>query len=231
MISIILVEPEHSGNIGAVARVMKNFGMDNLIIIDPKCNPLDNEAIKRAKHASDLLKKAKIAKKYYLKQFDYLIATTSQLGTDYNIPRSPISPEQLAKLLRNKSKKIKFGILVGREGKGLSNKEILASDFVVTIPTSKKYPTMNMSHSVAIICYEFHKAMGKDKIGEQILAASKKDKEIVYKLMNQVLDNIDFSTKEKKETQRKVWKRIIGKSMLTKREAFALCGFFRKIMK
>ena len=86
MISIILIEPEISENIGFVARVMKNFDFKDLILINPKCD-LD-KANKTAKHAKDILKKAKIKKISFLKKFDFLIGTTAILGTDYNISRT-----------------------------------------------------------------------------------------------------------------------------------------------
>ena len=59
----------------------------------------------------------------------------------------------------------------------------------------------------------------------------KKDNDILLKIINGVLDSTEFPTKEKKETQRKVWKRVIGKSMLSKKEALALMGFFKKMMR
>lgn len=232
MISIVLMEPKLSANVGAVARVMKNFNFNDLILINPKCNHLSQTARNRAKHANELLKKAKIKKSSYLKQFDYLIATTAVLGTDYNIPRSPITAEQLAKKLSKIDiKKLKVGILIGREGPGLTNKEILKADFIVTIPTSPKYKTMNISHAVAVILYEIFKLAKEKKINEHIIFASKKEKEIILKKINNILNKLEFTTKEKKQTQKKVWKRLIGKSFLTKREAFALIGFLRKLEK
>jgi len=222
MIAIILIEPENPGNIGAVARVMKNFGFSSLILVNPKCK-IDQEARNRAKWANDILKKAKIVKK--MPKMHTLVATTSQLGTDYNIPRSPITPEQLAEKI-NVNKKI--GIVFGREGSGLNNKEIEACDFVVTIPNHKKYPTMNLSHSVAVILYELFKG-NQERIGEQIKIADKKDKEHLLKLINSKLDKMEFATASKRKTQKIIWKRIIGKSFLTKREAFALMGFFKKL--
>jgi len=228
MISIVLIEPEISGNIGAIARAMKNFGLNNLILINPKCNHLSLEAIKRAKYAKEILKKIKIKKFSDLKKFHTLIATTSKLGTDYNIPRSPITPEQLSSIIP-KTKSI--AILFGREGIGLKNKEIQMCDFIVTIPTSPKYPAMNLSHSATIIFYELFKSSKKQKIGQQITLVSKKEKEQILKMINQVLNKLQFTTKEKKQTQKIVWKRIINKSFLTKREAFAIMGFFRKLIR
>lgn len=227
MMSIVLIEPEHPSNIGAVARVMANFGFSDLVLINPKCNHLDAEAILRAKHsAAKILKSARVEDFSYLKKFDYLIGTSAILGTDYNVPRSPLTPEELAEKLNGVNRKI--AIVFGREGIGLRKKEIEACDFIVTIPTDEKYATMNISHSAAVVLYELHK-LKSNRIREKIVYAGKKDKEIVLKLVNELIDGMEFATKEKRETQRKVWKRIVGKSMMTKREAFALCGFFKKL--
>lgn len=228
MISIILIEPETSGNVGYVARAMKNFDFNDLILINPKCNHLDLDAMSRATHAKDFLKKAKVKNFSYLKKFDHLIATTAMLGSDYNIPRSPISIEELAKRI-SKIESGKIGLMIGRESHGLNNKEIQMADFVITIPASKEYPTLSISHSVAIILYELFKHLNKEKHNDHFTPASKKDKEIVMRIINENLDKMDFSTKEKKDTQKKVWKRILGKSFLTKREAFAIMGFFKKL--
>ena len=222
MISIILVEPENSGNLGAVCRVMKNFGLKSLKLVSPKCS-INQEAKNRAKWAQDVLNKAKIVKK--IPKYHTLVGTTSQLGNDYNIPRSPITPSELSSLV-NVDKKI--GIVFGREGAGLNNSEISLCDFVVSIPAYKKYPVLNLSHSVAVICYELFKG-DKNRIGSQIKIAGKKDKEHLLKLVNLKLKKMEFATPSKRETQKIIWKRIIGKSFLTKREAFALMGFFKKL--
>jgi len=223
MITIVLVEPRNSGNLGAVARAMANFGFEKLVLVNPKCNPMSKTAKNRAKWAQDVLKKADVTRDFgYLKRFSTLIATTGKLGTDYNIPRSPITPENLSKIAQKNT-----AIVFGRENTGLTNEEINLCDFVVTIPASKKYPVMNLSHAVAVVLYEL--AKNRENISSHIVFAAKKEKQQLMKMLNKALDRMDFATKEKKNTQIKVWKRMIGKSFLTKREAFALMGFLRKI--
>ncbi len=229
MIEIILMEPEGAENLGSVARVMKNFDFNELVLINPKIKNKE-KALIVAKHAKDILKKAKKQKPSYLKKLDYLIGTTAILGTDYNIPRNPINPGQLSEKLSKTNKKLKVGILIGREGQGLNNKEIELCDVLVTIPASKRYPTLNVSHATSIILYELFKNK-KNKSNEHINFATKKEKSIIIKYFNQILNKVEFSTKEKKDTQRKVWKRIFGKAFLTKREAFAVMGLFRKLVK
>lgn len=230
MISIVLVEPENQGNIGAIARLIANFEFEKLILINPKCK-IEEEAYNRAKHAQKILKKAKISDFSKLKKFDYLIGTTAKLGSDYNIPRCPVTPEQLAEKISKLEKKTKIAILFGREGTGLTNEELKMCDFTVTIPGSKNYPTLNLSHAVGIILYELFKKLSGDKRTEHIKSVSKREKDQIEKMFIEVLDKMTFSTPEKKETQKIVWKKIFGKSFLTKREAFAVMGFLKKLVK
>jgi len=235
MISIILIEPKRQENLGAIARSMKNFGFENLVLVNPKCK-IGKSAIKVAKHGKSILDKVKIKDFSYLKRFDYLIGTSAILGTDYNIPRNAINAEQLADRLsnikqKNSKSKLKIGILIGRESIGLKNQEINLCDILVSIPASKKYPTLNISHACSIVLYELFKKFNSENSTSNIKFATKKDKEIIMKYMNKALNKMEFSTKEKKETQKIVWKRVIGKAMLTKREAFAVMGFLRKLEK
>ncbi|MBU1031280.1 MAG: RNA methyltransferase [Nanoarchaeota archaeon] len=230
MISIVLVEPENQGNIGAIARLIANFEFEKLILINPKCK-IEEEAYNRAKHAQKILKKAKISDFSKLKKFDYLIGTTAKLGSDYNIPRCPVTPEQLAEKISKLEKKTKIAILFGREGTGLTNEELKMCDFTVTIPGSENYPTLNLSHAVGIILYELFKKLSGDKRTVHIKSVSKREKDQIEKMFIEVLDKMTFSTPEKKETQKIVWKKIFGKSFLTKREAFAVMGFLKKLVK
>lgn len=247
MIHIIFLEPQTPGNVGAIARAMKNFNLNSLIIINPKCNVLDKEAKDRAKHAFNVLEKTKIFKSLLeMKEkfnIDYLVGTTSALGTDYNIPRLPISPEEFAKRYSKiskskttKQKEISVGLIIGREGSGLRNEEILECDFVVTIPTSHDYPALNASHAASILFYELFKNSSNSSsyksaksITSHIKLADGKDKEILLKEVNKVINNMKFQTESKRETQIRLWKKLIGKSFLTKRESQALIGFIKKL--
>ncbi len=230
MITVILIKSQEPGNIGAIARAMANFDLNRLILISPLCNHLDIEALKRGKHAKNIIKKAEVLEyKEFIdlkKKFDLLIGTTSILGTDYNIPRTPLFPEDLAKKI---SKKQKIAIVFGNEAQGLSNEEVRHCDFVVNIPTSEKYHALNISHAAAIIFYELFKEAGMKKTIENIKPATRKEKEIMLKKINSIIESLEFATKEKKETQKIAWQRIIEKSMLSKREVFAAMGLLKKI--
>jgi len=219
MFYIVLIEPEHPGNIGACARVMKNFGFNNLVLIDSQV-PVDGTAEARAKHAKDVLKKATKTDKSFLDDMDYIIGTTAKLGTDYNLTRSPVHPSDIAKRINKKN----TALLIGREGTGLSNDELKKCDLVVTIPANTRYPTLNISHALAVILYEISKT---DNQYKRIEPANRNDMNLLVSFIEKSVDSLPYSAHRKK-VLKAVWNRIIGKAALTKREAFALMGHFKK---
>lgn len=224
MISLVLIGIEHPGNLGAIARVMKNFGFSDLRLITPKCSPTDEQAKTRAKHAQDILQNAKTITLDDLKQFDLIIGTSAITGSDYNLPRTPLLPTKLKEKLE--TKKGNIALVFGKESDGLTNEEIAHCDFLVTIPTNNDYAALNLSHAVAIILYELAKDNNNQ---EQFPLVKAKEKEQLQLMITQILDNMQFQTKEKRQTQELLWKRLITKSMLTQREAMALMGFLKKI--
>ncbi|HIG97972.1 TPA: RNA methyltransferase [Candidatus Woesearchaeota archaeon] len=234
MLAVVLVEPETPGNIGSVARVMKNFGVKRLLLVNPKCNHLDGEAYGRAMHARDILKAAVVVKNFgCLEKFDYIIGTTASLGSDYNVLRSPITPGQLAQQLSQRfgGDKSRTGIALvfGREGNGLTNGEVSGCDMVVTIPSAMEYPALNLSHAVAILLYELFK--GSASIRSHIGLASRTDKEVALSMAGEILSKLEFPVKGKRKTHSVVLSRMVNKSFLTKREIFALIGFLRKVLR
>jgi len=228
MVAIILAEPEHPGNIGSVCRAMANFGYSELILINPKCDPLSQEARNLAKHAQKVLENARIADWDVLKEYGVVAATAGVLATDYNLHRSPLSPEQgVEKLLAVKSSAKHKGaaLLFGRESLGLKNEELALADFVITIPTHRKYPSMNLSHSVTVMLY----VLTQQKPFERFTPIPANEKNILVGQFDTLLNRLAFQTEHMRGTQKKLWRSIIGRAMLTRREAFALFGFLRAI--
>ena len=149
----VFVEPKTPGNIGFLARTMKNFGFKKLVLINP-CK-LEDSAYYQASHARDIVQDAKIYENLgdfvEEKQITTIVGTSGIAGGSYNIPRISITPEELGKNMQVDGN---IAILFGREGEGLSNDELKLCDILVTIPASDEYPIMNISHAAAIIFYE-----------------------------------------------------------------------------
>jgi len=228
-VSVVLVSPNNSGNVGAVARVMANFGFSRLIIVDPRCK-IDEEARNRAKHAQTILDKIKyMSFSEVLESHDVCVATTGIRCTDYNVVRSPIVLKDAVPKIN--SLKGSVALIFGREDSGLSNDELRLADFVVTIPTSDKYSILNLSQSVGIVLYALASETFKPEIDKIHKQASKREKDELLSQINRIIAFTKFRTPDEKKTQELVWKKVIGKSTPTKREAFAIIGFLKKIKK
>lgn len=223
-ISVIFVQPETPGNIGSLSRVMKNFGLNELILVDPCC-PMDKTAYYRAKHAADILESAKIMPTFdsAIEGFDIVIGSSAVRGGSYNLLRSYLTPEELVSSLRNRDGKV--AIVFGREGEGLHNNELELCDVVVHIPAAQGYPTLNITHAAAIIFYELFRIKNTHMRHE--LAGTEEKKHLFQFIENitDILEEQDF----KRENILLCFKRVINREFLTKREIYTLIGFFRGI--
>lgn len=227
-LTVVLVGVEHPGNLGAVARAMKNFGVEQLLLINPECSPSDEEAKNRAKWANDILEGARIADSLdALASFDLVIGTTAKLGNDYNLPRTPLFPEQVAARLSQVEGDV--AAVFGRESDGLTNEELKKCDLTLTIPANPEYPVLNLSHAVAVVLYTLTNTEHARQIEQRYPLVKAAEKAQLQKHIDELLSTLSFQTPEKRETQRVLWRRLVGKSFLTQREAMALLGFFKKI--
>ncbi|MCK5588269.1 MAG: RNA methyltransferase, partial [Candidatus Lokiarchaeota archaeon] len=151
-IRIVIVEIAGEINLGSICRLMKNFGFDELYLVNPKLdlNKLST-AYGFAMHAKELIKDIKVVTslKDALADVDAIIGTTAIPASTISNPlRFPIPPEELPVELEGK-----IAIVFGREASGLTNEELNKCDVVVTIPTSSVYPTLNIAQAAAIILY------------------------------------------------------------------------------
>jgi tRNA/rRNA methyltransferase len=228
-ISLLLYQTENSENLGSIARAAANFNFRDILLIEPKCE-ITEKSRWLAKHGLPTLERMKVTDRKILAEFDVLVATHGRESTGYNLVRAPITPRQLAERLAEVDLKTKVGILFGPEGEGLSKELLLQADLVVSIPTSRDYPSMNLSQSVTVMLYELSLLQGAENtILLPYRPMSRAEHEALLKLVDAALDTMRFKTPKQKETQQLVWRRMIGRSFLTKRECFALMGFLQGV--
>ena len=220
-IRIVLVEPLYDGNVGFSARVMKNFGFMEMVLINP-C-PLTIEAYARASHAKDVLEQAVVTDlEEVFATSNMVIATTGALSKSACQPmRMPFySPKEIRELLSDIDGTI--SILFGRENWGLNNEEVQRSDVICTIPSSEIYPIVNLSHAIGIICYE----LANMEKGE-IAVASPQEMDHLYRHIDEYLDMVDHP-RFKRESTMTMIRRILGRCNLTWREATTIHGLLRR---
>ena len=152
----ILVKPQLGENIGACARSMKNFGFQKLHIVNPKINFPNHKAKATSVGAFDIINKTKVfdGVEDAIKNYDLIISLSARRR---DINKKHILLQDFKQIIQKK-KNCNVGLMFGPEASGLSNKDLSYSNFILQIPTSPKFKSLNLSHSLTIICYEIFRS-------------------------------------------------------------------------
>lgn len=228
-ITLLLYQTENSENLGSIARAASNFNFRDIRLIDPKCE-ISQKSRWLAKHGLPTLESMKVVDASVLEEFDVLVATQGRNSTAYNLVRAPITPRELAGRISEVDEETRIGILFGPEGEGLSKEMISKADIVLSIPTSRDNPSMNLAQSITVLLYELSLLRGRENnITLPYRPMNRQEHDALLRLIDEVLERMEFKTEAQKETQRLVWRRMVGRSFLTKRECFALMGFLKNV--
>ena len=224
---MILVEPRYSGNIGLVARCMKNFGIKDLYLVKPCV--INDDARRRAVHAQEIIDNVKTFNSFEeaLKEIDYAVATSSiTVENEKAFLRKAISLREFVNEI--KDLKGKVGLIFGREDYGLFNHEIAECDALVTIPTSDRYRSLSLSHAVAIFLYEIFASSYSEERKERNIGYT--EKKTMYRYFEEILDLIEYPS-HKLERMKVVFRRVIGRAKLTIWEYHTLMGVMSEIVR
>ena len=199
---IVLIKPQLGENIGACARSMKNFGLNSLKIVLPKFSFPNHKTKVTSVGAFDIINKTKVYSNIEaaLKTFDTVVSFSARKR---DINKKHITIKDFSKLLKTNNYK-RVGLMFGPESSGLSNRDLSYSNYILQIPTSKNFKSLNLSHSVTIICYEIFKyshAKKLNKFGKKLKISSKSKIFTLVRHLKNLLDtNQFFIPKEKKQS-------------------------------
>ena len=224
-VRVVLVEPLYQGNVGSVARVMKNFGFSDLVLVNP-CK-LEGEARAMSSHARDVLENALITGSLAkaIEDANLVIGTTGITGLkqDEHLRLPAYEPREIKDKLKGMGGTV--ALLFGREDNGLTNDELKTCDMILSVPASNEYPIMNLSHAAAIVLYELSDA----RVGDKPLAGQF-DLKLLHEHIAEVLEDIGYPAHKKNKTLL-MFKRILGRSQLIQRELQTLRGVLREIQR
>jgi|HubBroStandDraft_1064217.scaffolds.fasta_scaffold05828_5 TrmH family RNA methyltransferase len=194
-IRIVLVAPSHPGNIGAAARAMKNMGLDELVLVNPKQFP-DAEATARASGADDVLAAARVVPTLAqaLAGCGFVAATTSRDRDQYF---RVVDVRAAAARIVAESRRGPAAVVFGAERTGLTNEELQSAHALIRIPASTLYPSLNLGMAVQLVSYELYRArsIAPPAVPADPPAAplaSPDEMERLYAHLAQVLEEIDF---------------------------------------
>ncbi len=197
---IVLVKPQLGENIGACARSMKNFGFKKLNIVSPKFSFPNHKAKVTSVGAYEIINKTNIFNNTAeaINEFDIVFSFSARRR---DINKKHITFNDFHKIINTK-KNVNFGLMFGPEASGLSNKDLSYSNYLLQIPTSKKFKSLNLSHSVTIICYEIFKILNKKpfkKKGKDLEISSKYKVSSTIKHLVRLLESKGFFTPNEKK--------------------------------
>ncbi len=206
---------------------MKNFDITQLTLINP-CS-LTDECYIRAVHAQDILKQAQIVDTFEkaTQNLDYLVATSSiDTKSEKRHLRKPVPLEEFTQKITDIEGQI--GLCFGREDYGLYNEEIAKCDIMVKIPTSASYPSLNLSHAVCVILYALYASSHDEESQRRIIGDVEREK--LYDFFSCLLSTIGYP-KHKKENTEIMFRRIMGRAVLSTWEYHTLMGVLSDTLK
>ncbi len=229
-IKIVLVETTHPGNIGAVARAMKNMQMSNLWLVAPKIFP-SADATSRASGADDVLSNAIVCSTLQeaISDCQIVIGASARCRT---ISWPELTPRECAEKFVTRSPDQKIAILFGRENSGLKNHELDLCQYLLRIPCNSEYSSLNIGAAVQVVCYELFVAAGIQQsitIGDkgEMPLATAEQMELFYTHLLQTLYDINFMQGNSSQSIMRRLRRIYNRVQLDTKELDILRGILR----
>lgn len=227
-IRFVLVEPSHPGNIGGVARAMKNMGLSHLVLVSPKDFP-SPEATARASGADDVLESAQV-----VQTLDQALAgcvlVCGTTARDRSIHWPTVTPREFAAQVAVAQQEGEIAVMFGRERSGLTNDELDRCHLRVSIPANPDYPSLNLACASQVLAYELRCAQGDStEFVDNESPVGADDMERFYQHLEEVLVEIDFLNPEHPKKLMRRLRRLFNRSAPIANEMNILRGILTAV--
>jgi tRNA/rRNA methyltransferase len=229
-VKIILVEPAGPLNVGSVARVMKNFGLNQLVLVNPQCDRLGDEAKLMAVRARDILETAVLVDTLpqALQGCRHAIATT---GTDHDL-NVPLEFPRTALPWLLETAGQPAALIFGREDRGLTNQELNYAQRFVRIPSSNEYTSLNLAAAVGVCCYELAQSVvntDPQRTSPETELAQMDVVESYYQQLESLLLDIGFLYPHTASSRMEKFRQLYNRAQLRTQELSMLRGILRQL--
>ncbi|MCX8072501.1 MAG: RNA methyltransferase [Candidatus Binatia bacterium] len=227
-VRIILVRPAGAANVGAVARAMKNMGLSQLVLVQPRFR---NRFWVRAMavHAGDIVEQMRVVSDLAeaVGECGLVVGTTCRAGL-YRTPTG--TARELAGQIVSCAQNNLVGLVFGPEDHGLPNEDIKLCHRLLTIPASPAYPSLNLAQAVMVVCYELFLAAQEGRSVEPALQlAPARDVEFMFQRLRAALLRIGYLHPQNPDHILFAFRRILGRAGLEARDVKILLGLARQI--
>jgi TrmH family RNA methyltransferase len=223
----IIVEPKYEGNVGSIARLCRNFGLSELILVNPP--EIGDEALSYSMHGKEILLEADIVGTFdeAREKVDFVVGTSGiSESAEKNYHRNPVSPGEFVRWTERTTGRI--GLAFGREDFGLLNDELDSCDMLITIPANLDYPVLNLSHAVCVILYELFRNR-VDRENRNARTINRIEKETLLDHYDRLME-VSSVPEHKKPIARTNFRRMISRSSMNYREFNSFMGTLSRAM-
>lgn len=224
----VLVRPLYGGNIGSVCRAMKNMGLSSLRLVVPQESVDWDEAAKMAVSAQDLLEGRREYSDLAAAVADcvQVAGTTNRAGL---YRAHSYTPREWAPVFLDSAREHPVALVFGPEDNGLSNEELALCTQIIRIPSSPRYPSLNLAQAAMVCCYELFLATGHfQPAGEHHPEAPSVLRERMVAMWDDMLRDIGFYEEEKAEHMLMAMRRIFSRGKLSVADVNILMGIARQ---
>ena len=229
LVRVVLIDPSHPGNIGSVARAMKNMGLADLVLVRPRSFP-HPEAVTLAAGADDVLSNTRV-----VGSIEEAIADCGFVAGTTSRPRSHnwdfLTPRDLAGTVARLLPETRAALLFGSERFGLANEDLQYCHVLVRIPANPEYCSLNLAMSVQLIAYEIYVERMRPTSAVQFERplATGAEMELFYAHLQRVLDHIAFADRNGAGHLMTRLRRLFNRSQMDQNEINIMRGIFTAI--
>jgi tRNA/rRNA methyltransferase len=229
---VVLVGTQVAANLGSAARVMRNFGASDLVLVAPEADRLDASARQTATHhASDLLERCRVVDTLDEAVADCVLVAGTSARTGGLFRRQAVAPpDEVAERLVEAMSAGPAALVFGPEPSGLSNDDVLRCRYLIHIPTDESYPALNLAQSVAVCLYEVRRAwLRRQPPPPREGAAALEDQERMFAQLQDALTQVRYLRGVRGEALMHALRHLVGRALPSPMEVRLLQGLARQL--
>jgi tRNA/rRNA methyltransferase len=232
---VVLVRPQFAANIGAAARVMRNMGLSDLVLVAPEASPTDPEARRLSTHGEQVLEQCRIVADFGMAVADCVLvaATSARIG---GLTRRQFvgTLEEIAPRLIESMRSGPVALVFGPEASGLSNAEVSRCHYLIHVPTDPHYPVLNLAQAVAICAYELRRHWLRQTSAPTLLPSVEApapfaEQERAFEHLRQALEDVHFLWNEKADSLMHALRHLLCRASPKPTEVDMLHGLARQL--
>jgi tRNA/rRNA methyltransferase len=232
---VVLVRPQIAANIGATARVMRNMGLSDLVLVAPEADPADPRAYQLATHGEEVLQRCRIVAELGEAVGDCVLVAATSARVGGLVRRQFVGPpEEIAPRLVEAMAAGPVALVFGPESSGLTNAEVMRCHHLIHIPTDPTFAALNLAQAVAICVYELRRHWLRHTAAPTLLPSAAApapfaDQERAFTHLRQALEEVHFLWNEKADSLMHALRHLIGRAGPTPMEVDVLLGLARQL--